>query len=146
MSKDFDEFVDELQGRIYEEARENYGEVAFNRWLNPKYMGELEQANGHSSLTGRCGDTMEVFLRFEDDRVKEASFKTDGCASSVACGSFAVEMALGKDPDELLDITGEAILEIIGGLPEEDRHCAFLASEALQGALNDYMINNYKSL
>lgn len=40
MSKEFDEFVDELQGRIYEEARKDYGEVAFNRWLTPKYMGD----------------------------------------------------------------------------------------------------------
>ena len=35
--------------------------------------------------------------------------------------------------------TGEMILDILGGLPEEDRHCAFLAAETLQEALDDYM-------
>jgi nitrogen fixation NifU-like protein len=87
---------------------------------------------------------MEIFLRLEGDRVKEASFFTDGCGSSTVCGSFAAELALGRTPDELIDITGERILEILGGLPEEDRHCAFLAAEALQEALNAYMIRDSK--
>lgn len=41
---------------------------------------------------------------------------------------------------ELMNITGEAILEKIGRFPEEDRHCAFLAAETLQEALNQYML------
>ena len=49
-------------------------------------------------------------------------------------------MALGKSPDELLVITGEAISEKLGGLPKEYEHCAFLAAETLQEALNDYII------
>jgi len=56
------------------------------------------------------------------------------------CGSFAAELALGKSPDELVEITGDAILKILGGLPKEDEHCAFLAGETLQEALNEYMI------
>jgi nitrogen fixation NifU-like protein len=54
-------------------------------------------------------------------------------------------MAFGKTPDELLDVTGEAILEGLGGLPEEERHCAFLAGETLQEALGDYMIKVVKN-
>ena len=62
------------------------------------------------------------------------------CWSSTVCGSFAAELALGKNPDELVEITGEEILQIIGGLPEENQHCAFLAAETLQAALSDYMM------
>jgi nitrogen fixation protein NifU and related proteins len=72
------------------------------------------------------------------ERVKEATFRTDGCSSSTVCGSFAAELSLGKNPDEVVEISGETILEILGGLPEEDRHCAFLAAETLQVALDDY--------
>ncbi len=53
-------------------------------------------------------------------------------------------MALGKNPDELTNIAGETILNILGDMPEEDRHCAFLAAETLQDALNDYMIKPNK--
>ena len=30
--------------------------------------------------------------------------------------------------------------QILGSFPEESRHCAFLAADTLQDALNDYMI------
>ena len=42
--------------------------------------------------------------------------------------------------DEVLEITGDVILKKLGGLPKEEEHCAFLAGETLQEALNDYMI------
>jgi len=60
------------------------------------------------------------------------------------CGSFAAELALGKSPDETLHITGESILKKLGSFPEEDKHCAFLSAEALQDAVNDYMIKQSK--
>jgi nitrogen fixation NifU-like protein len=139
MSGDLDDFVQDLQNQIYDETREAYGDVAFERWLNPLYMGSIENPDGFAQVTGSCGDTMQIFLRFKNNHVKEASFQTDGCGSSAVCGSFAAEMALGKSPDELLEITGNAILEKLGGLPKEEEHCAFLAGETLQEALNHYM-------
>ncbi|MFW5908434.1 MAG: iron-sulfur cluster assembly scaffold protein, partial [Desulfosalsimonas sp.] len=90
-------------------------------------------------ITGECGDTIEIFLKFENNTVTDASYLTDGCASSAICGSFAAELAMGKNPDELIDITGETVLNAIGRLPKEDHHCARLAAAALQEALGDYM-------
>ena len=66
--------------------------------------------------------------------------EVDGCGSSTVCGSFVAELALGNTPDELVEITVETILKIPGSFPEENRHCAFLAADTLQDALNDYMI------
>jgi len=139
MTDDFDTFVQDLQEQIYDEARKDYGDVAYERWRNPRYVGALENPDGYGRLTGTCGDTMQIFLKFQGDRVTEASFQTDGCGSSTVCGSFAAELALGKTPEELTEITGDIILDILGGLPEEDRHCAFLAAGTLQEALDSYM-------
>src|SRR4030043_865344 len=139
MGDTLDKLVKNLQEQIYKDTREAYGVTAFERWLNPLYMGTIENPDGCARVNGKCGDTMEIFLRFENDRVKEASYRTDGCGSSNVCGSFAAEMALGKSPDEILEITGEAIIEKLGGLPSGERHCAFLAADTLQEALNDYM-------
>ena len=144
MGDKFESFVKELQNQIFEETREAYGDVAFQRWLDPRHMGRIDNADGYALVHGSCGDTMEIFLNFENDCVKEAFFQTDGCGSSSVCGSFAAEMALGKTPEEVLDITGEAILEKLGGLPEEDRHCAYLAADTLQEALSDFMIKQTK--
>ena len=144
MEDPLDDFVQKLQKQIDEETRVAWGDLAFQRWLEPLYMGAMKNADAWGRVTGRCGDTMEIFLRFEADKVKEASFQTDGCGSSLICGSFAAEMSLGKTLEELVDITGDQILEVLGGLPEEDRHCAFLAAETVQEAFNHYMIRQVK--
>lgn len=141
MTDRLDDFLKQLQDQIYEETRTAYGQKGFERWLNPLYRGAMENPDGYARITGSCGDTMQIFLRFENDRVKEATFQTDGCGSSTVCGSFAAELALGKNPDELAEVAGETILKILGGLPEEEQHCAYLAAETLQAALDHYMRN-----
>ena len=145
MGNELDDFVNGLQNQILEETRAEYGDVAFERWQHPLYVGAMDHPDGHGRVTGSCGDTMQIFLKFEKDKVKEATFLTDGCGSSIVCGSFAAELALGKTPDELGEITGETILNILGSLPEENRHCAFLAAETLHDALHDYMIKGTRN-
>ncbi|RJR32418.1 MAG: hypothetical protein C4576_30135 [Desulfobacteraceae bacterium] len=81
-----------------------------------------------------------MFLKFQGERVSNASFLTDGCGSITACGSHATEMALGKSPDEILEITGDAIMKRLGEFPQEEAHCAMLAAETLQEALHSYMV------
>jgi nitrogen fixation NifU-like protein len=135
----FDSFVNNLQEQIFDEAKDAYGEKGFQRWCNPRFNGKMESPDGHARLTGECGDTMEIFLKFENNRVNDASYFTDGCASSSICGSFTVELAIGKDPDELTDISGDAVLNEIGRLPASDQHCAGLAASTLQEALSSYM-------
>jgi nitrogen fixation NifU-like protein len=140
MSQTLDDFVHDLEQLIEEEAKAAYGETVFERWQHIIHMGRMDDPDGHAYVRGLCGDAMEIFLRFQDDRVVKASFQTDGCGASAVCGSFAAELAHGKNPDELLEITGESLMERLGGLPQEERHCAFLAAEAVQEALNDYMV------
>jgi len=139
MSDKLDDFISQLQEQIYEETRTALGQKGFERWLNPRYRGIINNPDGYARITGSCGDTMQIFLKFENNNVTEATFQTDGCGSSTVCGSFAAELALGKNPDELVEITGDTILELLGRLPEEERHCAYLAAEALQAALDSYM-------
>lgn len=134
-----DRFVDNLQNEIFDEARQALGEKGFQRWRNPRFNGKMENPDGHASVTGECGDTMEIYLKFEKGRVSEAFYFTNGCASSAVSGSFAAELTIGKDPDELADITPEDVLNAIGRLPEGDQHCATLAAKTVQEALTHYM-------
>ena len=139
MAEDLNEDVKNFQKAILLKI-DGYGMAAFDRMLNPLYRGAFSNFDGYARVTGPCGDTMEIFLKFDNDRIERAAFETDGCGSSAVCGSFAAEMAFGKTPDELLDLTGDRILEKMGGAPENEQHCAFLAGETLQEALSNYMI------
>jgi nitrogen fixation NifU-like protein len=140
MKNPLDDFVTKLQEEIFEKTKETYGEEVFSRWQNPKFMGKMADASSVGRVTGTCGDTMEIYLRMEKDRVREASFFTEGCGASVACGSVVAELVTGKDIDEAAQIGGDTVLEALGALPEEERHCAYLAAEALQVAIDEWML------
>ena len=140
MSDGVEDFVQDLKEQMFEETKKAYGEIAFERWLNPVFIGPMKDPDGYACLRGGCGDTMEFFLKFEDNRVLEASFQTGGCGSSTVCGSFAAEMAVGKKPDEIKGITGKDVINKLGNIPKADEHLAFLAVETLQSALNDYLM------
>jgi len=138
MPDNLDNFLKELQDKIFEDTIRDYGQKVFERWCNPLYMRPMENPDGYARITGPCGDTMEIFLRLKKGKVSEASFQTDGCGPSIVCGSLAAELALGKKPDEIREITNETILEALGGLPEESQHCALLAANTLREAIDRY--------
>jgi nitrogen fixation protein NifU and related proteins len=132
-------FVEQLRKEILEVTKRAYGERVFQRWMNPLYEGSLTNPDGYACLRGSCGDSIEVFLRFDGGRVRDASFRTAGCGASAVCGSYAAELALDKGPEEIQKITGKSILERLGGLPREEEPIATLAAETLQAALQDFI-------
>jgi len=135
----FHGFIEELKKDILEETKRAYGEKAFDRWVNRLYEGALANPDGYACSRSGCGDSMEFFLKFDGDRVSEASFRTAGCGASAVCGSYAAEMALHKGPEEILQITGESILERLSGLPREEEPMAMLAANTLHAALGDFL-------
>ena len=116
-----------------------YSDVALAHAQNPRNVGPLESYNGHACITGPCGDTMEIWLRVEDGRAEEIAFKTDGCRSSVACGSMATDLARGAPLEDVSAIQQKTILEALAGFPEEAHHCALLAANTLHAACEDFL-------
>ena len=104
-----------------------------------KFSPHLNRPDGAARITGTCGDTMEVRLKFEAGRVVETSHWTDGCVYSMNCLVQAVELARGKTPEEILDIFPTHIERRVGGLPLDHMHCAALAVQTLHAAVDDHM-------
>ena len=130
--------VDRSQKGAIEEIRETYAFRVFSRWQNPKFLGRMSVASRVGKITGKCGDSIEVCLRIEDDHIQDASFFKDGCAC--ACGSVVTELASGKDLDEAASIGNDTVFQALGVFSEEEGHCAFLTAEALMAAIHEYMI------
>jgi nitrogen fixation protein NifU and related proteins len=106
-------------------------------WLNP----HVQAPDGKACITGSCGDTMEISLKFRDERVTETASWTNGCAYSLNCICAVADLAKGKTPDEILEIDPELVQKSVGGLPQEQMHCARLSVETLHAALDNYMQN-----
>jgi len=138
MSNNFEKTVNELQASIMEDARNTYSEKVIERWLNPKNLGKMRNADGVAKIKGPCGDTMQISFKVKDGRLSKIKFTTDGCASSIAAGSMAAELAQGKKLEEAAEISQQMILDTLDGLPEESVHCALLASNTLKEAIRNY--------
>jgi nitrogen fixation NifU-like protein len=139
MSDNLDSFLDDLQNRVFEDTRENMGEEVYKRWRNPVHLEKMDDPSSWAALTGSCGDTITIYLRIENDMVSKARFETTGCGSSQVSGEVACEYAQGKTVEQAGMLDGKDVLETLGGLPEENEHCAYLAAETLREAVRKYL-------
>ena len=135
-----DNFARELQEQIMEQIKKRYSKAAIDHWQNPRNFKKIENPDGYASVKGFCGDTMEMFIKMDREKITECGFQTDGCGTTIVCGSVATELALNKSFTEALATVGaDKILKRLEGLPPADIHCAELAAETLRRALAEYL-------
>jgi len=139
MSVDFDSAIDTVQVSDTENTRKIHSEKVIEKWMRTAHMGEMEESHGYGKIKGPCGDTIKIFLKIHDEKIIDATFVADGCATTIAAGSMACELVIGKNIKDAVTINQEVILENLGGLPQESIHCALLASNTLKEALTDYI-------
>ncbi|WPX07859.1 Fe-S cluster assembly scaffold protein NifU [Anaerocellum danielii] len=117
-----------------------YSEKVLDHFMNPRNVGEIEDANGVAQVGNpKCGDIMKMYLKIENGIIVDAKFKTFGCGAAVATSSMATEMVKGKTIEEALQITNKAVAEALDGLPPNKLHCSVLAEEAIKAAIEDYL-------
>jgi nitrogen fixation NifU-like protein len=139
MAKEFNDPFKELEQSVMEDMKKVYSEKTIDHFLNPRNLGEMPTPDGFARVTGPCGDTMEIYLKVKDGKVKNVSFWTDGCGPSIASGSMITELAKRTNISETQRIGQYDVLTALGGLPEESEHCALLASNTLKEAIKNYL-------
>lgn len=119
-----------------------YNEKVMEVFKNPQNIGEAENYNAIGTVGNEtCGDIMQITLRIEDDVIKDAKFKTFGCAAAVASSSVATGMVIGKTLDEAMKLTNKQVIEELEGLPPQKIHCSVLAEDAIREAIENYRAN-----
>ena len=122
-----------------------YTEKVMDHFSNPRNVGEIADANGVGEVgNAKCGDIMKIYLKVEDNIIKDVKFKTFGCGAAIATSSMVTELVMGKSLDEALEITNQAVAEALGGLPPVKMHCSNLAADAMHEAIKDYMSKQNK--
>jgi nitrogen fixation NifU-like protein len=140
MAKDFNQVADEIQKAVLDDARRIYSETVIDHFLHPRNAGDIKDADGFGEVTGPCEDTMYIYLRIDGTRIADAKFMTDGCGTTIACGSVVTDMARGKEIKEASKIRQIHVLEALGGLPDEHIHCSALAAGTLRAAIKNYLL------
>ncbi len=116
-----------------------YSEKVMDHFRNPRNVGVIEDADGVGEVgNAKCGDIMKMYLKIENDVVKDVKFETFGCGSAIASSSMATELIKGQPLSEVEKLTNKAVAEALDGLPDYKMHCSVLAEEAIRAALEDY--------
>jgi nitrogen fixation NifU-like protein len=78
-----------------------YQEIILDHNRSPRNWGPLPDATlsvkGHNPL---CGDRLELWVKFDGDRIVDLSFTGEGCAISKASASMMTQAIKGKTRDE----------------------------------------------
>jgi nitrogen fixation NifU-like protein len=116
-----------------------YSEKVMEHFMNPRNVGTIEDPDGYGKVGNPvCGDLMEIYIKVEDDKIKDIKFKTFGCGSAIATSSMVTELAMGMNVNEAMKITRNDVANELDGLPPKKMHCSNLAADALHEAIKDY--------
>ena len=116
-----------------------YQEVILDHNRKPRNFREMENADRR--IEGRnplCGDEITLWLKLDDDRVSDVSFKGTGCAISKSSASLMTSSVKGKTVAETLQIFERFHQMITGKLSESDR--ATMGSLAALGGVSRFPI------
>ena len=86
MTDNLDEFEELMLG----EQRRNYSAKTIDHAMNPRNLGVMENADVYATITGPCGDTMEIWLKIDGSTILRSSFMTDGCASALLRAAWSL--------------------------------------------------------
>ena len=96
-----------------------YSEKVMDHFRNPRNVGVIEDANGIGEVgNAKCGDIMKMYLKIEDEIIKDVKFETFGCGSAIASSSMATELIKGQPVSEAMKLTNAAVAEALDGLPD----------------------------
>ena len=123
-----------------------YTDAVIDHFMCPRNVGIIDGSNGEGKAgDASCGDSLNIYIRVENNIIEDISFLVYGCPASIATSSVTTELAKEKTLEEALAIKEDDIIDVLGGLPEHKKHCSNLGVKALRSAIEDYLHKCKKS-
>lgn len=124
-------------------AAAGYSPKAIKYYTEKPYMGILPDADQCCEMTGSCGDTMEVYVKVQDNIIQDVRYQVMGCAGAVSAAMAAVDIVKGKTIAEAKKLTDGDVFRLLEEIPVKKHHCIQLAVKTLLKALQEYEGNHH---
>lgn len=114
-----------------------YREELLEHYRNPQNFGKIPNFSASAKQSNPfCGDDIELFIKFEKDKIINIGFQGHGCAISMAAASMLTEFAKGKTKKELTTFGENDMLALLGvEVSETRKKCALLSLSVLRDCL-----------
>lgn len=96
----------------------------------------------HKEESRTCWDTVEVFLKIENDEIKDFSFTWNTSIITTASASIFGESIQDLPINEILDYNLDYIKSLIGEVSPKRKHAATLWLLATRNAIHKYLEDN----
>ncbi len=119
-----------------------YHEMIIDYFRNPVNYGKMEDPDAtYHDANPLCGDSIDIDLKIDEDKINDIKFHGKGCAICMACSSVLTEIAKGKSLEEARQLTKNDILGELGleNLQAVRIKCALLSLKVLKFALYSYL-------
>ena len=119
-----------------------YHEMIIDYSRNPINYGKIEDHDvTYHDSNPLCGDSIDIDMKIDEDKVTDIKFHGKGCAICMACSSVLTEMVKGKELSEVKSIDKDDILGELGleNLQAVRIKCALLSLKVLKYALYSYL-------
>ena len=124
-----------------------YHEMIVDYSRNPINFGKIEDhdVTFHDS-NPLCGDSIDIDMKIDDNKVTDIKFHGRGCAICMACSSVLTEITKGKSLDDVRNIEKNGVLSELGleHLQAVRIKCALLSLKVLKSALYTYLGQHLK--
>jgi|AntAceMinimDraft_9_1070365.scaffolds.fasta_scaffold62080_4 nitrogen fixation NifU-like protein len=103
---------------------------------------EEYEADVVGSFTGSCGDRVDIYLKIEENVIKDAKYTTNGCPGAVTSASAVTLLLIGKRIDEAKNLNIKSVIEYLKkgqkSLPKHMYDCCGIPIGSLKDAVSKY--------
>ncbi len=116
-----------------------YNQKIMDIFTSQENMGEIRTANAIGEAgSASLGDILKFYMVVEDEKIVDAKCKAFGSAVAIAVGSVCAQSLIGKTLTQALELDINQVVEELGEIPENKKHCLVAAKEAIATAVNYY--------
>ena len=115
-------------------------ELLKNHFLNPRNIGTIQDTKYNSIVKSDiCNDIVKMSADIAPDgTIKDIKVQVYGCGYSISGASLITELAIGKNINEISNLSKNNIENNLNDITEKNRTCVLLAEKALSEIIKKY--------